>query len=88
MAQLYANNDQKQLGEKRFRELASSLEEGLAYYSGFDAHQKKSVQEEAGYQLSLYNELIKQAEDTLSESELKVMKQKLMQFVDKLDRDS
>ena len=88
MAQLYADNGKKQLGENRFWELASSLEEGLAYYSEFDSHQKKSVQEEAGYQLSLYNELIKQAEDTLSESELKEMKQKLMQFVDKLDRDS
>lgn len=84
MAQLYARNGQKQMGENRFRELVSSLEEGLAYYSGFDSQQKKSIQEEAGYQLSLYNELINQAKDTLTESEIAGMKEKLMAFAGKL----
>jgi hypothetical protein len=41
--------------------------------------------DEAGYQLSLYNELIKQAADTLPEAELKTMKEKLMVFTGKLD---
>jgi len=84
MAALYAPNGQKASGEKRFRELASSLEENLNYYSGFDSYQKKSIQEDAGYQLTLYNELIKQAKDTLQESELSTMKEKLMAFAGKL----
>ncbi len=84
MAALYTPNGEKVIGEKRFRELVNALEENLIYYSGFDSHQKKSIQEEAGYQLSLYNELIRQAADTLSETELKSMKEKLMAFVGKM----
>ena len=84
IAALYTPNGEKVIGEKRFRELANALEENLIYYSGFDSHQKKSIQEEAGYQLSLYNELIRQAADTLSETELKSMKEKLMAFVGKM----
>jgi hypothetical protein len=84
MAALYAPNGEKAIGEKRFRELANSLEESLMYYSGSDSHQKKSIQEEIDYQLSLYNELIRQASDTLPESELKMMKEKMIQFAGKL----
>jgi len=83
-AALYSRIGQKQLGQTKFRELANSLEEGLAYFSDFPANQKKTIMEEAGYQLSLYNELIKQAAHTLSESELKNMKDKLMAFAGKL----
>jgi hypothetical protein len=83
-AALYNRIGQKQLGQTKFQELANSLEEGLAYYSDFPASQKEAILEEAGYQLSLYNELIKQAADTLSESELKSMKEKLMVFAGKL----
>ena len=84
LAGLYAKNSQKQLGETRFQELAASLEDWLKYYSTFPANQKESILDEAGYQLSLYNELIKQAADTLPESKLKNMKEKLMQFAGKL----
>ena len=84
MAGLYTSNGQKQTGEKRFRQLATSLEEQLRYYSGFDLSQKKSISSEVSYQLSLYNELIKQAADTLPETELKNMKEKLMQFAEQL----
>jgi len=65
-------------------ELANSLEEKLRYFSSFPVKQKESIQEEAGYQLSLYNELIKQAADTLPETELKNMKDKLMVFAGKM----
>jgi len=85
LAGLYAKNGQKQLGEDRFQELATSLEEDLKYYSTFPPNQKESILDEAGYQLSLYNELIKQAADTLPEAELKTMKEKLMVFTGKLD---
>ena len=84
LASLYTKNSQKQLGEKKFRELAASLEEWMKYYSSFPTNQKESILDEARYQLSLYNELIKQAADTLSESELKSMKEKLMVFAGKL----
>ncbi len=84
-AALYNRIGQKQLGQTKFQELANSLEEGLAYFSIFPANQKETIQEEAGYQLSLYNELIKLAADTLSESELKNMKEKLMAFAGKLE---
>jgi hypothetical protein len=83
-ATLYNRIGQKQLGQTKFQELANALEEGLAYYSAFPTNHKESIQDEVGYQLSLYNELIKQAADTLSESELKSMKEKLMVFVGKL----
>ena len=84
MAGLYTSNGQKQTGENRFRQLATSLEEQLQYYSNFDISQKKSISSEASYQLSLYNELIKQAADTLPDTELKTMKEKLMQFAEQL----
>jgi len=85
LASLYTKNSQKQLGETRFQELATSLEEWMKYYSTFPTSQKESILDDAGYQLSLYNELIKQAVDTLSESELKSMKEKLMLFAGKLE---
>ena len=84
LASLYAQNGQKRLGEVRFQELAASLEEGLKYYSSFPANQKESILDDAGYQLSLYNELIKQAADTLSESELKRMNERLRKFAGKV----
>jgi len=85
MASLYALNGEKLQGENRFKELADSLEEWLRYYSSFPAKQKKSIAEDAEYQLSLYNELIKQAKDTLTETELKAMKEKLMAFAERLE---
>jgi len=84
-AALYNRIGQKQLGQTKFQELANSLEEGLAYFSSFPPNQMEAILEEAGYQLSLYNELIKQAADTLSEPELKSMKEKLMAFAGKLE---
>ena len=84
LASLYTRNGQKQLGEDRFQELAASLEEWMKYYSTFSARQKETILDEAGYQMSLYNELIKQAADTLPEAELKSMKEKLMVFAEKL----
>jgi hypothetical protein len=84
LASLYEKAGQKQLGKSQFQELATSLEDGLRYYSTFPANQKPSILEDAGYQLSLYNELIKQADDTLPEAELKNMKDKLMVFAGKL----
>ncbi len=80
MAALYEPNGQKAIGEERFRKLAASLEEQLSYFSSFNAKEKDSIYDEAGYQLSLYNELIKQAETTLPELELKEMKEKLLQY--------
>lgn len=85
MASLYARNGQKQLGEKRFRELAAMLEEQLAYFSSFAASQKKAIRDEASYQLALYNELINQASDTLSEKELESMRNKLTAYVEKFE---
>jgi hypothetical protein len=84
-AALYRQIGQNQLGQAKFRELANSLEEGLEYFSSFPPKQKETILEEASYQLSLYNELIKQAADTLSESELKSMKEKLIAFAGKLE---
>ena len=84
LAGLYAQIGQKQLAQTKFQELANSLEEELNYYISFPANQKESVLNEADYQLSLYNELINQAADSLSEPALKVMKEKLMVFAGKL----
>lgn len=84
LASLYTRNGQKKLGEIQLQKLAASLEEGLKYYSSFQANQKESILDDAGYQLSLYNELIKQAADTLQEFELKSMKEKLIAFTGKL----
>jgi len=85
LASLYTQIGQKQLGKDRFQELATSLEEELKYYSTFPPNQKESILDEAGYQLSLYNELIKQAADTLSEAELKRMNERLREFAGKLE---
>ena len=85
MAGLYSSNREKLQGEKRFKELATSLEEWLRYFSSFTATQKKSIMEDAGYELSLYNELINQAKGTLPEPELKEMKEKLMAFAGRLE---
>lgn len=83
LAGLYAKNDQKAAGKAKFQELSKSLEEWLLYYSEFSGSQKMSILEDAGYKLSLYNELIKQAGDTLSESELKALKEKLITYANK-----
>lgn len=85
MASLYSENGQKQSGEKRFRELAGSLEEWLCYFASFPAGQKKSVSDEAGYQLALYHELIRQAAGTLPETERNSMGEKLALFAGKLE---
>jgi hypothetical protein len=84
MAALYVRNGQKQLGESRFKELAASLEEWLQYFTEFKVAERKSIADQTGYQLSLYNELIEKATNTLQESELKEMKEKLMLFAEKL----
>lgn len=80
MARLFARNGQKQLGENRFRELAASLEEGLTYFESFPSNRKKSIADEAGYQLAMYNELISQAEGTLPEEEMLRMKSLFLKF--------
>jgi hypothetical protein len=80
MAGLYASNDQKSQGEIRFRELASSMESGLKYFTSFPVQQKKSIVEDSTYQMSLYHELINQAEGTLPETELKRMTVQLLAF--------
>ncbi len=85
MAALYVANGEKEAGETQFRKLASSLEGWLNYYTTFQAYQKESILDDAGYQLSLYNELINQAKDTLSDQDLKTMKDKLMAFAGKLE---
>lgn len=84
MAGLYAQNGQLTEGKARFQELSNSLEEWLNYYASFPKNQRESILDEAGYQLSLYNELIKQASDTLSKPELESMHKKLMDFASKL----
>jgi len=83
LAALYAKNDQREAGKAKFQELSKSLEEGLLYYSGFSGSQKESILDDADYKLSLYNELIKQASDTLPELELKAMKDRLMAYANK-----
>ncbi|HEY3372064.1 MAG TPA: DUF2723 domain-containing protein [Prolixibacteraceae bacterium] len=84
MAGLYTKNGHKQAGETHIRDLASSIEEWLGYYTSFSSQQKASIQTEAGYQLALYSELIKQAEGTFSEPEIIRMKSKLMAYAEKL----
>jgi hypothetical protein len=83
LAALYTPNGQKEGGEVKFRELSKSLEEWLVYYSSFQKDQKTAVPEDAEYKLSLYNELIKQAANTLPEAELKAMKEKLITYANK-----
>ena len=85
LAGLYLPNGKKSQGEIRFIELASSLESWLTYYTNFPQNQKRSILEEAGYQISLYHELIEQAKGTLPETELNKMKEKLMAFAAKLE---
>jgi hypothetical protein len=60
------------------------MEEQLTYFASFPSSRKKTILDEASYQLALYNELIQQATDTLPEAELKMMKEKLMVFAEKL----
>ena len=85
MAGLYTQNGKKQLGEIRFKELTTSLEDWLKYYTAFPANQKESIINDAGFQLTLYNELINQAKDTLPEQELNAMKERLMAFAGMLE---
>lgn len=85
MAGLYAANGDLQHYRIRVNELAESMEERLTYYSGFEANQKMSIRDEAGYQLSLYNELINQAKDTFPKNELLAMNEKLMNFARELE---
>ncbi|MGE5426518.1 MAG: hypothetical protein ACM3O8_01405, partial [Methylococcaceae bacterium] len=84
MAGLYAKNGDTQTGKARINELARSLEEWLAYYASFPSSQKSSITNEAGYQFALYDELIKQASGTLSEQEINQMKDKLLNYAQKL----
>ena len=84
MAALYAPNGQKKQGEEQFRKLASDLEEKLEYYTQFTSEKKESIRSDAEYQLSLYNELIKQATNTLDVKELDEMKNRLIRFAEKL----
>src|SRR5665648_260812 len=85
MAGLYSENNEKQEGEKQFHRLAKSLEEWLKYLTSFPTRQKASIVNEAEYKLSLYNELIIQANETIPEPELKLMKEKLMTFAGNLE---
>jgi hypothetical protein len=78
LASLYAPNGEKDAGIENFRTLASSLDSWINYFTKFSSKQKKSILDEAGYQFSLYNELIKQAEGTLPEVELNRMKENLI----------
>ena len=84
MAGLFTPNGQKTKGEKQFKEQAASIELWLKYFACMPPNERASVFDEAGYQLSLYNLLIEQAADTLSESEIKTMKENLLQFAAKL----
>ena len=80
MAALYAPNGKKQEGAKRFKELATSIEEELSYFAGFPSGERKSVANDEAYQLYMYRELISQAEGTLPELEILRMKQQLLKF--------
>ncbi|MGE5394204.1 MAG: DUF2723 domain-containing protein [Candidatus Saccharibacteria bacterium] len=84
MAALYAKNGDAQLGKARIKELARSMEEWLGYYASFSSEQKSTITNEAGYQLALYDELIKQAAGTLTEQEINQMKDKLLEYAQKL----
>jgi len=85
LAELYASNNQQKLGAIRVKELAKSFEEWLSYYSSFPRNQRKTIADEAGYQLSLYNELIKRSSKLVSEAELENMNKNLMQFAAQFD---
>jgi hypothetical protein len=85
MAGLYAINNDRQEGVRQIHLLAASLEEALNYYARFPSSQKNLVSNEAGYQLTLYHELIKQAGNTLPETELKAMQAMLIAFAGKLE---
>ncbi|MFY9154192.1 MAG: DUF2723 domain-containing protein [Prolixibacteraceae bacterium] len=85
MAELYAANGDEHQYKIRFKELSDSLEEWLTYYSGIAPNQKISIRDEAGYQLSLYNELINQAKDSFPKNELLAMNEKLMKFARALE---
>jgi hypothetical protein len=85
LASLYLPNGKKLEGEEKFKELAASLESWMNYYISFPANQKKSILDDAGYQFSLYNELIRQAEGTIPEQELKAMKLNMIELAGKLE---
>lgn len=85
LASLYEKNGEKETGRKRVQELAASLESWLNYFTKFPRNQKAAILDDAEYRLSLYNELINQAKDTLSQQELDAMKQKLIAFANVLE---
>jgi len=85
MAGLYVQNGSKQSGQIQFKELAENLEVWLNYYTTFPSNQKSAILDDAGYQLSLYNELINQAKETLPVPDLKGMKNRLMAYAAKLE---
>jgi hypothetical protein len=85
MAGLYAPNGEKQLGATRFTELAKSLEGWLGYFASFPSNERKMINDEAGYDLFIYNSLIKQAEGTLASAELKRINESLEKYARKLE---
>jgi hypothetical protein len=85
MAGLYAENGNKQLGETRFKELDTSLEEWLRYLCSFPTDQKSSVTDEASYRLFMLQELIKQAQGKVNDTELKRMEEQLTSFANQLE---
>jgi hypothetical protein len=78
MAALYAKNGAKEEGRTQFLLLANSFEEWLNYLASYKGQQKKQIIDEASYRIALYDELINQAKDTLSEQEITNMKEKLL----------
>jgi hypothetical protein len=85
MTGLYSRNNNVEEGIRQIRTLAKSLEEWLNFYVEFPSKQKKLIYNEAGYHLSLYHELIKQAENTLPEPEINAMQNMLVAFAGKLE---
>lgn len=85
MASLYAQNGKREMGEAKFKELAESLEEWLAYYSSFPLGQKATILEEISFKLYLYQELITQAEGKVNESEVNRMKSQLMAYANRME---
>jgi len=84
MAGLYTQNGAKDEGRKKFLELVDSLDEWLNYLSGFSKDQKNAIIDEASYKFALYDELIRQAKNTLTEKEISGMKEKLLEIAAKL----
>jgi hypothetical protein len=84
MAGLYARNGEVQEGKIRIQQLATSLEAWMNYLSGFSSNQNKLFPDEAAYQFSLYNELIKESKDKLTNDEQAAMKSKLMGYASRM----